>query len=50
MLIYEHDGNVLALHGETVEGGLDSCILGLAVYDQEVLLRIWGLRDVLFPS
>lgn len=47
VLVDKQYGNILALLGELVECGLDSCCLGLCVDDEEVLLAVWGLRDVL---
>ncbi|KAF2637531.1 hypothetical protein P280DRAFT_482964 [Massarina eburnea CBS 473.64] len=47
MLVYEQNRNVLALGHETVEGGLDVCVLRLGVYDEEVLLRVWRGGDML---
>ena len=47
MLIYEQDGNILALLSEALKGSFNVGCLCLGVYDEEVLLRVWGLRDVL---
>lgn len=38
VLVDEQDGNVLALRGEALEGGLDVARLRLGVDDEEVLL------------
>lgn len=46
MLIDQDNANVLALN-ELVERGFDGGIVGLAVHHQEVLLRVWGCRDML---
>jgi len=45
VLVYEQDCNVLAFGGEAVESSLDGAVFGFGVDDEEVLLRIWGLRD-----
>jgi hypothetical protein len=47
MLVDEQDGNVLALRGEAVEGGLDGSVVRLCVDDEEVLLRVGRRRYVL---
>lgn len=47
MLVYEQDGDVFALRRESLECGLDVRVLGLGIYDEEVLLRVRWLRDVL---
>ncbi len=47
MLINEQDTNILPLGRETVKGIFNSCIVGLGVDDEEVLLRVWRLCDVL---
>jgi hypothetical protein len=47
MLVYEQDGNVLALGGEAIKSSLDVAVLGFGVDDKEVLLRVWRLCDVL---
>jgi hypothetical protein len=47
MLVYEQDGNILALGGEAIKGSLDVAVLGFGVDDEEVLLRVGGLCDVL---
>lgn len=46
VLVYQDNANVLALN-KLVEGGLDGGIVGLAVYHQEVLLRVWARRHML---
>lgn len=38
MLVDQYDADVLPLGGETLEGGFDSCIVGLVVDNKEVLL------------
>ena len=48
MLVDQHDTDVLALGGEALEGGLDGRRVRLAVYHEEVLLRVRRVRDVLF--
>jgi hypothetical protein len=50
VLIDEQDGDILALLGELVERGFDGCVLRLCVHNEEVLLGVWGLRDVLEDS
>lgn len=47
MLVYEKDGNVLALLREAVKCGFDIRGLGLRIHDEEVLLRVRWLSDVL---
>jgi len=47
MLVYEQDGDVLALGSEAIEGSLDGAVVGFGVDDEEVLLRVWRLRDML---
>lgn len=47
MLIDQQDSNVLALGGETVEGGFNVLVLGFGVDNEEVLLGVRGLGDVL---
>jgi hypothetical protein len=47
VLVDEQNGNVLALAGELVEGGLDGCVVRLCVNDEEVLLAVGRLCDVL---
>lgn len=46
MLIYEEDRNVLSLVCESLECGFDIRVLRLCIHDEEVLLRIWGLRNM----
>lgn len=48
MLVDQNDADVLALRREPLERGLDGLGLGLAVDDEEVLLRVGRVRDVLF--
>jgi hypothetical protein len=50
VLVDEQDGNVLALVGELVEGGLDGCVVGFGVDDEEVLLAVGRVGDVLRAS
>jgi hypothetical protein len=50
VLINEQDGNVLALAREAIKGSFDGRGLSLAVYDQEVLLAVWGLGNMLYHS
>lgn len=47
VLVDQNNGDVLPLLGELIESLLDSCVLGLAVHDQVVLLRVRGLGDML---
>jgi hypothetical protein len=47
VLVDQHNGNVLALLGEAVEGSLDSAGFRLVVDNKEVLLCVWGLGDML---
>lgn len=47
MLIYEHDGDVLALLGEAVEGPFYLRRFGLGVHDEEVALGGGRFGDVL---
>jgi hypothetical protein len=48
MLVDQENTNILPLSGEPVESFFDGRVFGLAVDDQEVLLRIWWLSDMLF--
>lgn len=48
MLVDQNDADILALRRELLERGLDGLGLGLAVDDEEVLLRVGRVRDVLF--
>lgn len=47
MLVDQQNGNVLALGGEAIERCLDGAVFRLGVDDEEVLLRVWGLSNVL---
>jgi hypothetical protein len=47
MLVYEQDGDILALRGEAVERCFDLCGFRLGVHDEEVLLRVRGCGYVL---
>lgn len=47
MLIYEHNGNVLPLLRELVEGMFDGGVIRLLIHNEEVFLRIRGVGDVL---
>jgi hypothetical protein len=47
MLVYEQNRDILALGREAVKGGFNMRVLGLAVDDEKVLLRVRGLRDML---
>lgn len=49
VLVDKEDGDVLALRGEAVEGGLDGRSGRLGIDDEEVLLAGGRLRDVLGP-
>lgn len=48
MLVDQDDTDVLALGREALEGGLDRGVVGLVVYDEEVLLGVGGWGDVLW--
>lgn len=48
MLVDQDDANVLSLRREPIEGGLDGRRVGLAVDDEEVLLRVGWIRDMLY--
>lgn len=47
MLVYQQNRNVLPLFRERVERGLDFCVFGFIVHDQEILLRVWRIGDML---
>jgi len=47
VLVDEQNGNVLALVGELLEGGLDGRVVGFGVHDEEVLLAVGRVGDVL---
>lgn len=47
MLVDQDDADVLAVLGEGIKGGLDGRRLGLAVDDEEVLLRVGRVGDML---
>ncbi len=47
MLIDEHDPNILPFVREGLESTLDGRVVGLGVDNQEVLLGLWGRRDML---
>ena len=47
MLVDQENANILPLRCESFKCFLNSCIVGLAIHNQEVLLRIWWLRDML---
>lgn len=47
MLIDQKNANILSLGGEFVESLFNSCVVGLAVDDQEILLGIWRGCDML---
>lgn len=47
MLVDQDDADVLALLSEGLEGSLDGRCLRFVVHDEEVLLRIGGVRDML---
>ena len=47
MLVDQQNGNILSLLGETVKGVFDGRGLGLVVDHEVVLLRVWGVGDVL---
>jgi len=47
MLIYEEDSDILAFDGEAIEGSLYRRVVGFGINNKEVLLRVWGLRDML---
>jgi len=48
MLIYEHNGNVLPLLRELVEGMFDGGVIRLLIHNEEVFLRIRGVGDVTY--
>ncbi len=48
MLIDEQDPNILPLHGESLKGLLDSCVIRLAIHNEKVLLRVRRRRNVLY--
>jgi hypothetical protein len=50
MLVYEQDGDVLALSREALERCFDLCGFRLRVHDEEVLLCIRGCGHVLLWS
>ena len=47
MLIYQYNSDILTVFCESVECGLDGCVLGLVVDNEEVLFGIGASRDVL---
>jgi hypothetical protein len=47
MLIYQENGDILALLREAIECGLDVGVLRFRIHHEEVLLRIRRLRDML---
>lgn len=47
MLVNEHNGNILPLPGELVKRLFDRRVVGFAVDDEVVLLRLGGFGDVL---
>ena len=47
MLVDKHNGDILALLGELIEGALDRAVLCLLVDDQVVLLAVGRVGDVL---
>ena len=47
MLVDQENPNILPLGCEPLESLFDSCIVRLAVDDEEVLLRIWRICDML---
>ena len=40
MLVDENDSNVLSLRGEALKCSFNSCVLGLAVHNEKVLLIV----------
>jgi hypothetical protein len=50
MLVYEQNGDILALLGETLKRSFNVRVLCLGIYNEEVLLRIWRLGNVLKGS
>lgn len=50
MLVNQQNPNILPLRREPLKRRLNIRRLGLSVYDEEVLLRVWRGRDVLGPS
>lgn len=47
MLVYQENGDILALLREAIECGFDVCVLRFRIHYEEVLLRVRGLRNVL---
>jgi len=47
MLVYEQDGDILALFSKALECGFNIGVLRLGVHDEKVLLRVRRLRDML---
>lgn len=48
MLVDEDNPNIFSFLGEPFESGLDGCVIGLVVHNQEILLCIGASRYVLF--
>ena len=48
VLVYQNDGNVFPLFGETVECFLDRRGFGLLVDDEEISLGVWRLSDMAY--
>lgn len=48
MLVNQDNANILPLGREALKGRLDRSIIRLVVHHKEVLLRVWGSRNVLF--
>ena len=47
MLIDENNSDILPLGRESLKCLLDGGVICLGIDDEEVLLRVWGGRDVL---
>lgn len=47
VLVDKQNGNVLPLGREAVKGLFNGLVVGLCVYNQEILLGVWRLRHVL---
>lgn len=46
MLVNQHDSDILSFLCESLECLLDRRLLRFLIHDQEVLLRVGGLRDM----
>ena len=50
MLVYKKNGNVFPLIRKAVKCSFNDRVLGLSVDNEEVFLRVWGLRNMLNQS